>query len=159
MHADRTKKLSNAFAISALVAYVAALILPAIHERGYYDSQLGDIEPHTIAGFACAIGLCFSAWFVGLHFFYLIANIMFVLLTPLLFRTNTELSLVRWLLMLTATVAPIHLITFSFQRAMVGAYFWLFAFFLSSIAHWMRFISTTTNSPSHVTPTSPMSAG
>jgi hypothetical protein len=80
MHVNHATRLPRRFAFAALAAFVAALILPAIHERAYFDSQPGDIKEHTIHGFACAAGLCFSAWFIASHFFYLCTNITFVIL-------------------------------------------------------------------------------
>lgn len=159
MRGNSPKKLANTLAIGALLAYVAALMLPAIHEGGYYDSQLGNIEPNSLPGSACAIGLCFSAWFVGIHFLYLSANIVFVILTLLIFSSHAQYWLVRWLMMLTATVAPIHFIAFRFQYAMIGTYFWFLAFILSSMAHRLRFVSSTRSPASHLTPTAPVALG
>lgn len=138
-----TTRLPRGFAYAALVVFVGALILPAIQERARFDSQLGYLDGRTIHGFVCAAGLCFSAWFIASHFLYLFANITFVILTPLLMRQSTGLALVRLLLMLTATLAPIHVIAFQHQRAGIGVYFWLLAFALSSIGHWLRFRFTT----------------
>lgn len=159
MHVNHTTRLPRGFAFAALAAFVAALILPAIHDRAYFDSQLGEIEEHTIHGFSCAVGLCFSAWFVASHFFYLFANITFLILTPLLMRQSTGLALVRSLLMLVATVAPIHLIAFQHQRTEIGVYFWLLAFVLSSIGNWLRFLSTTGSFTTDVRANSQIAAG
>ena len=159
MHVNQATRLPRGFAFAGLAAFVAALILPAIHERAYFDSQLGEIEEHTIHGFACAAGLCFTAWFIASHFFYLFANITFVILTPLLIRQCTGLALAKWLLMMVASVAPIHLIAFQHQRTEIGVYFWLLAFMLSSVGHWLRFLSTKSSFSTAVRPDSTTAAG
>jgi hypothetical protein len=159
MYVEHATRLPRGFGFAALVAFAAALLLPAIHERAYFDSHLGEIEEHTIRGYACAAGLCFSAWFIASHFFYLFANITFVILTLLLIGQSNGLVLVRSLLMLAATVAPIHLIAFQHQRAEIGVYFWLFAFVLSSIGHWLPLLSTTSSFSTAVPPSSTIPAG
>lgn len=159
MYVKHATRLPCPFGFAAFVAFAAALYLPAIHERAYFDSHPGEIEEHTIRGYACAAGLCFSAWFIASHFFYLFANITFVILTLLLIGQSNGLALVRSLLMLAATVAPIHLIAFQHQRAEIGVYFWLLAFVLSSIGTWLRFLSTTGRVSTDVCPNSPIADG
>lgn len=159
MYVNHATTLPRGFAFAALGAFVAGLILPAIHEPAYFDSHLGKIEEHTIHGAACVAGLCIFAWFTASHFFYLFANIAFIILTPLLMRQTAGLALVGTLFMLVATVAPIHLIAVQYQRAEIGVYFWLSAFVLSSIGHWLRLLSTTSSFPTAVPPSSPLPAG
>jgi hypothetical protein len=159
MHVNHATTLPRGFAFGALAAFVAGLILPAIHEPAYFDSHLGKIEEHAIHGFACVAGLCISAWFTASHFFYLFANIAFIILTPLLMRQTIGLALHRSLLMLVATVAPIHLIAFQHQRIEIGVYFWLLAFVMSSIGHWLRFLSTASSFSTAVSQNSQVAAG
>jgi hypothetical protein len=143
--APSTSRTVRLLAIAALVTYVVALVSPALHDGGYTDGSVVIVEGRPASGLACLFGATFWGIFEHHLLVYPVVSIFFVLSTLLLLNRSSPYPLVRSLVALVCTVAPLHFILNTGHQLYVGSYLWLLSFLISCTSHWGHFFQSVLN--------------